>query len=435
MKAAPGPRAIGKRGLGRVEQLPAGLWWGSLLFLIITFIRPQDLVPGMSALQLGMLTTFWIALAWFSSKERDYLADPMIKLYFAFVTLLACSFIFVVNHFWYLLCVQDMTVMGIAWFLALPAALRTPEHRRTFLRLLLVSFTFVAFWVVIHNGRGTSSFMGDENDAAAALNCALGLCFWTARLDPDKRWQLLGYAGAVLCLIGVVLSGSRGGFLGMAAALLVIALLTGKLVQSIITLALLVTLSIPFLPAGYVDEIRSITNPKGGTRTERIYSWNRGIDLFMKSPVFGVGANQYPWRLPEVEHSKEAIVERNGQRSVAGRAAHSMYFTLIPETGLVGTGIFLAMAWLAFKRSMAWRKRTAPEDQDRRLIALFVLSGGAGVMVSGAFISTLYYPWFWFLTALTIVIGPTVLTSESGRLSWPEKVKHRLKRQPGPGTA
>jgi O-antigen ligase len=431
MKRLPGP---GAKGIPRLDDVPAGIWWGSLLFLVVTFIRPQDFVPGLSVLKLGMLTSAWLLFAWFSSKERDYTGDILVKLYFSFVALLASSIIVVANHFWYLMCVQDMTVMGIAWFLVLPAALRTPEHRRTVLRLLLVSFTFVAGWVVTHNGKGPSSFMGDENDAAAALNCALGLCFWTARLDPDARWRLLGYAAAGLCVAGVIISGSRGGFLGMVAALTVIALLTGRLVQSMIIAGLLVVAAIPFLPDGYIDEMRTITNTTGGTRVERIYSWNRGMDLFMKSPIIGVGANQYPWRLPEVEHTAKAIAERNGQRSVAGRAAHSMYFTLIPETGIVGTSIFLAMAWIAFKRAMAWRKRTAPEDRDRRQIALFILSGGAGVMVSGAFISTLYYPWFWFLAALAIVLGANATSDSNGRLTWQFSRTHNRKPVTATGT-
>ena len=88
------------------------------------------------------------------------------------------------------------------------------------------------------------------------------------------------------------------------------------------------------------------------------------------------------------------------------------------------------MAWIAFRRSWTWSRNLDPEEKDRRLIALWVLSGGAGLMVSGVFVSILYYPFFWLLCALTILLSPAT-RNESGRLVW-EKPSARgaRRRQP-----
>ena len=59
--------------------------------------------------------------------------------------------------------------------------------------------------------------------------------------------------------------------------------------------------------------------------------------LFFDNPVMGVGQGNYPWHVGEIE---EEMGVQWQTRSLSGRAAHSLYFTLLPELGLIGTLIY-----------------------------------------------------------------------------------------------
>ena len=99
-------------------------------------------------------------------------------------------------------------------------------------------------------------------------------------------------------------------------------------------------------------------------------------------------------------------MQRGARRQIAGRAAHSIYFTLLPELGLAGT-----FAYLMIMIRSVWRARktlrspvTVHEDGSMRMIALFIGPALIGYSVAGVFISVLWYPMLWLLVSLAIVL-------------------------------
>ncbi|MDH3455899.1 MAG: hypothetical protein OER90_03575, partial [Gemmatimonadota bacterium] len=77
-------------------------------------------------------------------------------------------------------------------------------------------------------GRYGASNTYDPNDVAFACVVALPLALWL--LASGRRWfhRLAGLAGVGGALLGVVFSGSRGGFLGLAAVLLTLLFMRGR---------------------------------------------------------------------------------------------------------------------------------------------------------------------------------------------------------------
>ena len=57
--------------------------------------------------------------------------------------------------------------------------------------------------------------------------------------------------------------------------------------------------------------------------------------MWKANPVFGVGQGNYNWNV----HFYEDL-NVTGQSS-GGRAAHSLYFTLLPELGLLGVTLYV----------------------------------------------------------------------------------------------
>jgi hypothetical protein len=124
-----------------------------------------------------------------------------------------------------------------------------------------------------------------------------------------------------------------------------------------------------------------------------------------------------------------------------------MYFTLIPEMGFVGALMFFLMAWNNYTTVSRLRmlgrailksgsNDRAKEEQD---IAFGVSVGSAleaamiGYLVSSVFISTLWYPTFWIITALTVALGNLYLNKRPvGELSAAKSAIPRLPRSSFP---
>ncbi len=161
---------------------------------------------------------------------------------------------------------------------------------------------------------------------------------------------------------------------------------------------------------------RTIARWRSGTAGQRMFTWGIGWEMFLANPVLGVGQANFPWT------SGEYMGGRTWQtKSLSGRQAHSLYFTLLPELGLVGVMIFGSMVYFNYRDTRikqltqhtllgsreAFRKGI---DSQLSLAALHgnaILGGMIGYLATSTFISTLYYPTFWIMMALAVALRNT----------------------------
>jgi hypothetical protein len=358
--------------------------------------------PGLLA--LGLLLVAWVTC----SPKRRLLGDPIIRWQLVYLGVALAGLIVIVNHrAWFNMTTAYLEYL-FAFSIALPTVMQQENYTNGLIRLFVASFAFLAFWVVAHGGIGTAGWMMDENDAAAVLivGACLGYALWSHSVD--KRQKGMGALLGAACIIGVVATNSRGGFLGLAAAILAMAIFSRAILRASVAVVIGCALALLLVPDRYLSEMKTINDPSDRTRAARIYSWHRAWDMFLANPVIGVGAGNYAWTVNLYEGSKEAEIQRGGMRSLGGRAAHSLPFTLLSEMGIVGTLGFVSAAGVAFRR--AWRiSRATPESggsPTRRMLAAWIGTGLIGHLVAAVFISVLWYPMIWLLIALGIVLGP-----------------------------
>ncbi|MEP7152467.1 MAG: hypothetical protein ABI856_12215, partial [Nitrospira sp.] len=141
-----------------------------------------------------------------------------------------------------------------------------------------------------------------------------------------------------------------------------------------------------------------------------------GWEMFLANPVFGVGQGNFPWTIGEYMGGRTWQT-----KSLAGRQAHSLYFTLLPELGLVGVMLFGAMIYFNYRdtRIQQFTPRTlrgskvgfrGGTDRQLSLATLHgnaILGGMIGYLATSTFISTLYYPTFWIMMALAVALRNT----------------------------
>lgn len=226
-----------------------------------------------------------------------------------------------------------------------------------------------------------------------------------------SRW--LGRAVCVVAGVfatnALVLTRSRGGVVGLAAASLAAAMMAprqhrAKVIVGLVVVAVgLIYLADP----QFVSRVMTI-QPESGERDpsaqNRLYLWQASVDMLLANP-FGVGAGRFHDRIGAYASA------------LAGKDAHNTFVRCYGELGVHGFAVFvgiIASAFLALKRV---RERAArlPEP-DRREITYMALGLGTGIvamLACGLTVTLLYVEYFWWLLALPVCLERVVANLEA----------------------
>jgi O-antigen ligase len=242
---------------------------------------------------------------------------------------------------------------------------------------------------------------------------AVGLLFGK-RTKRDKR-ILLGFAVVVMGT-AVVFTSSRGGFLGLLAAISLAAILnlvsgrwsgekgrqpqTG--IQGKIGLAagvaanLLVILGLVLILGGHESLSRGIgvTQVQDGVTNGRAHFWPIALKIFLEHPLIGAGLDAFG-----VAFTKHDTW--NGLLRV--EQAHNDYLQTLADAGIIGFACVVAYIYLLFRRGL---KTVANAHGFRRDAAIGALAGCFGILIHSFFDFPLRTPSnaFFFLMICSVAV-------------------------------
>jgi O-antigen ligase len=410
----------GQRAQSRLISLPdkPGASSGKLPFilvllaLLVEFGRPQDVLLGLRAVPFPSLIDGLLALAVVWS-GRFSISAFQTKLWVGLLGLMFVHVPLATNNYWAAMVLKDMTLL-FALFLGMIGYIDSLERLRTLVKMWLGVHLFLAVFGVMNKGSGVGGWLGDENDFCMEMNAAMPFAYFAFHATRNKREKII-----CLILLGTfVLAGiiglSRGGFIGLTVAGTYCWMRSSKKIAAVLLVGILILFVLVAAPEEYWDEIQSITSDQTmevGTGGERLYSWGLGWEMFVTNPILGVGQGNYPWNVGDYEGGRTF-----NTRSISGRQAHSAYFTLLPELGMVGVLIFLAFVYGVYRdmkfvrhkgHSLLLHIKDESARDDINLIsnmARAIEGSLVGYLASSVFISTLYYPTFWVLMAFTVTV-------------------------------
>lgn len=176
----------------------------------------------------------------------------------------------------------------------------------------------------------------DPNDMAVALAIGIPFCIYLA-LVARRMWKLVFTAGVGALLVGIGLTGSRGGAIAGAFGLISLAALfvnrmslSKKLIIAVLLVACVVSAS-KFVSLPAVNRILTIGDEmNGGDFDGRKQIWAGGVVQFSVTPILGVGSGAFP----------AAMSQRVGEYCVA----HNSYLTMCVELGIAGVLLMLLIA-------------------------------------------------------------------------------------------
>ncbi len=332
---------------------------------------------------------------------------------------------------------SEFNKIALVCFLTVWVVLKREDYK-----LLFYTTVFSFYYNVLKNlvetqtkGRwyavkGTGGWIGDSNDWALALAMAIPL-FYVAVICSKKLKERLFHIGAALSsLMVLTITSSRGGFLGAAAATLVLLLTERHKIRMVAVGAVLIAILSVYAPDSYVNQIRSIfdasdtaedawtgeENPHEGTEytgAERVWNWRLAYMMMQDHPFSGVGWGNYV--------RARAHYEINPGDTVT----HSTWFQVGAEAGFTGLITFMLMILTAFFSLLVtwWRARQIG-DSWLSLHARALMAGLVAFCVAGSFVSREYSDLL-FLYFCFAVILPKFLRDEVARELLLERYKKR----------
>jgi probable O-glycosylation ligase (exosortase A-associated) len=392
-----------------------------LLYLLFEFGRPQDAVPGLAVLKPSMIVVVLLGVQLVKSKALKF-TDTATKLFGVLLIFMIFHIPFAVNNYWAFHTFRAMAMTLIA-YLGILTYVNTAERFKKLISVWLAIHSYLAISGLLHNGRGIGGWLGDENDFCLALNMVIPYAFFLASSDNNPKNKFLRFGMVGLFLSSIMATFSRGGFVGLIAVGLCCWFRSSKKIVSGCLIVIFAVLIMNFAPEGYWEEMSTIqkeyTGEMVGTGATRQYTWEVGWRMFLANPVFGVGQGNFPW---EFGHYEAGDFEG---RSFAGRAAHSLYYTLMPELGLLGIFLFVGMNYCIYKDLTFVRRlyKKKPKRAENGEIRFFFYSACAleaslvAFLASGYFISVLYYPSFWILMGFAVALRKVALADEKKSLT------------------
>ena len=386
-----------------------------MLAMLFEFGRPQDLFPPLKVVPIPTLIDVSLAFAVFMSGKANF-SNKQTKLFMALLVVMALWVPFANNNFHALMTFKDMTLCFF-FYLGIVAFVNTTQRMHKLILMWLAVHTVLAINGLLHGGHGVGGWMGDENDFGMEMNVAIPVAFFMYQGAAGRSKPLyIGLLG--LFVMALVSTGSRGGFLGLVAVGAYCWFYSPQKIMSLIIGICLSGLVLMAAPQEYWDRIATITDDstmETGTAGQRMFTWGIGWEMFLANPILGIGQANFPWTLGEY------LGGRTWQtKSLAGRQAHSLYFTLLPELGLVGVVIFGSMVYFNYRdtrvRQLRLRlrgdviKSNREKDDQLYRAALYgnaILGGMIGYLVTSTFISTLWYPTFWIMMGLAVALRNT----------------------------
>jgi O-antigen ligase len=198
--------------------------------------------------------------------------------------------------------------------------------------------------------------------AGIALTCRRGSWRWSAGLT------------AAIGSVALAFTYTRSAWLGLSAALLVIAgVARRRWIPAVAGLLLAVYF---FAPGEFRARLHSSFEPRHATNVERTLMWKAGWRMFRERPWTGVGLQDLRAIYPRYREPQA--------REVPGHL-HSDFVQIAATMGLVGLAAFVLLYGSLFVAAGADLPRALPERGLAAGIQLGVVAGLVGFLVAGCF--------------------------------------------------
>lgn len=428
-KLARGPKLRGTPGeIAKSQTSHRIAFAGLFLFTLLLYIRPNEMFPEVfGTFPLSRIVAVVAVLAYLAAKlgtgERLSILPLELKM-LGVITLLGVAFTPLaaapmdsVNM------LLDMFIKVMIIFVLMLNVITTRERLRSMMNLVVVCGTIFAalaiksyligdFTVVQKQDVGVvglrisgavGGFFGNPNDLATSLDLLLPLAVALALTSHGLK-RIFYFACGVVLTAGVIVTFSRGGFLGLIAMSGVLLWKAGRQnrIVTVLAFALMFGVFVLAMPSGYGGRISSMFNigedPTGSSQARRELL-DRAINVAVHHPIIGIGMGNF--------HIF----------SIHEQVAHNSYLEISAELGLAGLLAYLVLILAPLRSLRKIERATAAQKQtsaaklagahpSREIHYLSIaLQGVLIAYIVCSFFGSIEYQWFlYYPVAYAIVL-------------------------------
>lgn len=215
--------------------------------------------------------------------------------------------------------------------------------------------------------------------------------FWFSKTIQKKAVFLIT---TLILVLALVLTMSRGGWVGFAFGIFLFILLIEK---RLLLLAIPLGVgSLFLLPQSILNRVMSIINLSDSSNDYRIRLWSITLQVIRDNWLVGVGFGHLPFKA-----AFETYI-----RTMPTYHAHNTFLETTAEMGIVGLIVFLSLLFVIFKYGV--KILVKGKDKYIRVMSTGILAGLASVLVHGLIENILYMPpiitTFWILIGLILTL-------------------------------
>lgn len=349
---------------------------GLLIYSIFVFIRPQEFIPGLDmSIERPIAIIFIVSVVLLLKLKRN-MRVRLSSIDYGLLLFVAIAFMSIFTSIWVTQSLetwQKLFRLLIIHFL-ISLTIETRQQLRIYILFIILSAAFHASGSVINYYRGITEFsmgidravglggaqslFGQSNALAGTMVCVLPYIYYMFLGDKSRVTRVLMVAVTPILLWNIILTGSRGGMLGVAILAILIMWNSRRRYSGLAVVIVFFITAWAVMPDQYRERLESSTDFTSGTGAavsakSRIEGLTKGMRMVVDRPILGYGIGNYK--------TASATVYGGGWRQ-----AHNLLGQILGELGFLGLAAFIIWMTILF-RSLARIRKFFKETGDKLL--------------------------------------------------------------------
>ncbi|MDN6327077.1 MAG: O-antigen ligase family protein [Alkalibacterium sp.] len=384
------------------------IFYLGLAFIVLYYLRPQVIIPGLSIIPWMQITIVVGFLAMASNNRLKFTGTHFLVFLFATIAWLSAMnslypeisskdittpFIFALEVLFLSNCVKNVKQLQLLLILF-------------FLCIFKMSFFGARTWVGRGFGfsgwglQGPPGFFQNSGEFSLLMAiCAVMSIPLILHMKPKtKLYWLLPVTGVMT----VMAASSRGGQLALLTGLIYLLLAYKKIrFKNLVYVAIVASIAWAIFPDE--QKARFATAGSDGTSETRLEYWSAGIDMAKEYPLLGIGLKAFP------EHySRYYKISDGSYLSRRKEVAHNSLIEVASTLGIFALTLYLWLQLIVFStKSLLKNKKSSGASEDEfEFLEHFRISLNAAILtyfVGALFMSLAFYPYIYFLLSLSII--------------------------------
>lgn len=374
-------------------------YFGIIIYYIFLFMLPEELEWTCAPLIICIITI----LFWFKNVIKKVSGYKFVFDKYSYfllglwlTMLLSVFFAYEKSDCWKPL--LSFTKIFIFYFVTINL-IRTKKDFKILLWVIAIIFGLLAskcsalYFLFGHTGFGGAG--GDNNHFALALVMALPFSIYLFFAENQLLKKLLLAVICIAIVLTIILTFSRGGFIGLIGVLVLVLLKAKRKFFAIYGLTFIFLLFILLLPSGYRERINTILEYQNDqSAMGRIYAWKVGGKMICERPLIGIGLGNFA----KLAHTYDSRLSED-------MPAHNSFIHLAGECGLPSLLFFILLIFTPMIDLYKIR-RNIDEGVSKTIVpgCKIVEVSLGGYILAGSFLSEVGFEFLYLLFALSAII-------------------------------